>query len=215
MLSVARKILYCDLSLREKRWEHTNILGIELWQKTLGLIGLGAIGRGVAMRAKGFDMKVVAYDPFWPKAFAEQHQIEKMEVEELLKVSDFISIHSQLTPENRSFINNRTLSLMKPTALLINTARGEIVNEADLYTALKSGVIAGAGIDVFEQEPPTNSPLLELENVVLTPHTAAFTRDALKNMSQSIADQIIEYVNGNRPKHMVNPEIFKSCIILC
>ena len=210
MLSVSRKILACDRSLREKRWEHTKILGIELWQKTLGLIGLGAIGRAVAMRAKGFDMKVVAYDPFWPNAFAEQHQIEKMEVEKLLKVSDFISIHSPLTTENRGFINKQTLNLMKSTALLINTARGEIVNETDLYSALKSGVIAGAGIDVFEQEPPENSPLLELENVVLTPHTAAFTRDAIKNMSQSIADQIIEYVNGNRPKHIVNPEAWKA-----
>ena len=210
ILSLARKIVFCDQSLRDKRWEHTKIMGIEIWQKTLGLIGLGAIGRCVALRAKGFQMKVVAYDPFWPEEFAGEHGVEKMEIDDLLKVSDIVSLHLPLTEENRGMINEKTLQSMKPTALLINAARGEIVKEKDLYNALKDNVIAGAGLDVFENEPPTNSPLLELDNVVMTPHIAAFTHDAMNNMCTGIADQLIEYAKGNKPAHIVNPEVFDS-----
>ncbi len=208
ILSLARKIVFCDQSLRDKRWEHTKIMGIEIWQKTLGLIGLGAIGRCVALRAKGFQMKVVAYDPFWPEKFASEHGIEKIEIDDLLKVSDIVSLHLPLTEENRGMINEKTLKSMKSTALLINAARGEIVKEIDLYNALKDNVIAGAGLDVFENEPPTNSPLLELDNVVMTPHIAAFTHDAMNNMCTGVADQLIEYAKGNKPVHIVNPEVF-------
>ena len=208
ILCMARKIIYCDNSLRDKRWEHTKIMGIEIWQKTLGLIGLGATGRCVALRAKGFQMKVVAYDPFWPKEFAIEQGIKKMEMDDLLKISDVVSLHLPLTNENKGMINEKKLRTMKPTALLINAARGGIVNEDDLYNALKNNVIAGAGIDVFENEPPTNSPLLGLDNVVLTPHTAAFTHDALNNMSVGVVDQLIEYTKGNRPTYTVNPEVF-------
>ncbi|MBW1821510.1 MAG: phosphoglycerate dehydrogenase [Deltaproteobacteria bacterium] len=208
ILSLARKIVFCDQSLRDKRWEHTKIMGIEIWQKTIGLIGLGAIGRCVALRAKGFQMKVVAYDPFWPEEFAGEHGIEKIEIDDLLKVSDIVSLHLPLTEENRGMINEKTLKSMKSTALLINAARGEIVKEKDLYNALKDNVIAGAGLDVFENEPPTNSPLLELDNVVMTPHIAAFTHDAMNNMCTGVADQLIEYAKGNKPAHIVNPEVF-------
>ena len=208
MLNVARKIIYCDNSLREKRWEHTKIMGLEIWQKTLGLIGLGAIGRCVALRAKGFEMKVVAHDPFWPEAFAAEQGIEKVEVEELLRVSDVVSIHAPLTPENKGMIDATALESMKPTAILINAARGGIVNEADLYEGLKNNVIAGAGIDVFEHEPPGDSPLLELENVVLTPHTAAFTFEGMNNMSVGVVEQLIEYQKGNKPESIVNSEVW-------
>jgi len=208
ILSVARKIVYCDRSLREKRWEHTKIMGLEIWQKTLGLIGLGAIGRCVALRAKGFQMNIMAHDPFWPAEFAEAHDIEKMNIEELLKVADIVSIHAPLTPENKGLIDSNALSLMKPSALLINAARGGIVNEVDLYNALKNKEIAGAGIDVFENEPPTASPLLELDNVVLTPHTAAFTYEGMHNMSAGVAEQLIEYYRGKQPIHTVNPQVF-------
>ncbi len=208
MLNVARKIIYCDQSLREKRWEHTKIMGLEIWQKTLGLIGLGAIGRCVALRAKGFDMKVVAHDPFWPEAFAAEQGIAKMEVDELLRVSDVVSIHAPLTPENKGMIDAKALEAMKPTAILINAARGGIVNEADLYAGLKNNVIAGAGIDVFEHEPPSESPLLELENVVLTPHTAAFTYEGMNNMSVGVVEQLIEFQKGNKPEFIVNSEVW-------
>ena len=208
LLAVARKIIYCDRSLREKRWEHTKIMGIELWQKTLGIVGLGAIGRAVALRAKGFDMKIVAHDPYWPDQFAAENRIERVPLEALLKMSDVISLHVPLTPENKGMINASTLGLMKPTAILINAARGEIVNETDLYRALKDGVIAGAGLDVFENEPPTESPLLELDNVVLTPHTAAFTTEAMNNMNVGVVEQLIDYLDGKRPAHLVNADLY-------
>ena len=209
ILAVARRILFCDSSLREKRWEHTRIMGLEIWQKTLGLIGLGAIGRCVALRAKGFQMKVVAHDPYWPEAFAAEEGIEQVTVEELLKVSDVVSIHAPLTPENKGMIDAAALKSMKPGAILINAARGGIINEADLYSALKSNVIAGAGIDVFEHEPPSESPLLELENVVLTPHTAAFTFEGMNNMSSGVVDQLIGYLNGDKPPFLVNPDVYQ------
>jgi D-3-phosphoglycerate dehydrogenase len=210
ILCLARRIIYCDRSLREKRWEHTKIMGFDIWNKTLGLIGLGAIGCGVALRAKGFQMRVMAHDPFWPEDFAREHGIERMSIEELLKASDVVSIHAPLTPENQGLINARTLKLMKPTALVINAARGGIINEVDLHQALKSGVIAGAGIDVFEKEPPIDSPLLELENVVLTPHTAAFTYEGMNNMSVCIVEQVIDFCNGKKPTFTVNPEVFQK-----
>jgi D-3-phosphoglycerate dehydrogenase len=208
MLCVARKIPFCDRSLREKRWEHTKIMGLELWRKTLGLIGLGAIGQCVALRAKGFQMRIVAHDPFWPEAFARVHGIERMAVDDLLKVSDVVSIHCPLVPETHGMIDSRALGLMKPKALLINAARGGIVNERHLYTALKDRDIAGAGIDVFEEEPPTDSPLLELDNVVLTPHTAGLTPDAMNAMSDGAVAQLITYLNGEKPAHIVNPEVW-------
>jgi D-3-phosphoglycerate dehydrogenase len=185
-------------------------MGVEIWQKTIGIIGLGAIGRCVALRAKGFQMKVVADDPYWPAEFADQHGIEQMPLDELLKVSDIVTIHAPLTPENKGLINARAFKLMKSTALLINAARGAIVAESDLYQALKNGDIGGAGMDVFEQEPPTESLLLELDNVVLSPHTAAFTHEAIDNMSIGIVDQLIDYYQGRRPEHIVNPEVFES-----
>ena len=210
ILNVARKIIYCDRSLREKRWEHTKIMGLEIWQKTLGLIGLGAIGRCVALRAKGFQMKVVAYDPFWPTEFADEQGIAQMEIEELLKVSDIVSIHVPLIPQTKGMIHEKTLGLMKSSAILINAARGGIVNEADLYQALINKVIAGAGLDVFENEPPTDSALLELDNVVLTPHTAAFTFEGMNNMSVGVVEQLIAYYHGNKPIHTVNPEAWDA-----
>ena len=210
MLSVARKIIVCDRGLREKRWEHTKIMGVEIWQKTLGLMGLGAIGQSVALRAMGFQMKVVAFDPYWPTEFAEKHGIERVDMDTLLSVSDIISIHSPLTPENKGSINQKAFEMMKSSAFLINAARGGIVDEADLYTALKNNVIGGAGIDVFEDEPPSSSPLLELDNIVLTPHTAAFTHEAMNNMSMGVADQTLDYFNGKKPDYCVNPDMFKS-----
>jgi len=210
ILNVARKIIYCDQSLRENRWEHTKIMGLEIWQKTLGLIGLGAIGRCVALRAKGFQMKVVAYDPFWPTEFADEQGIEQLEIEELLKVSDVVSLHVPLIPQTKWLIQEKTLSLMKPSAILVNAARGGIVKETDLYLALKNNVIAGAGLDVFETEPPTDSALLELDNVVLTPHTAAFTFEGMNNMSVGVVEQLIAYYHGNKPVYTVNPEAWDA-----
>ena len=210
ILSVARHIPSCDQSLREKRWEHTKIMGIEIWQKTIGIIGLGAIGRCVALRAKGFQMRVVAYDPFWPVDFAAAQGIEELKLDELLQVADIVCIHVPLIPETKGLIDKNALDLMKPAAILVNAARGGIVNEADLYQALKNNTIAGAGLDVFEDEPPVNSPLLELDNIVLTPHTAAFTYEGMNNMSVGVVEQLIEFCTGKMPVHTVNPEVYKK-----
>ena len=210
ILNVARHIRYCDQSLREKRWEHTKIMGTEIWQKTMGIIGLGAIGRCVALRAKGFQMRVVAYDPFWPAEFAEEQGIDEFKLDELLKIADVVCIHVPLIPATEGMIDKKALELMKPSAILVNAARGGIVNEADLYQALKDKKIAGAGLDVFEEEPPVNSPLLELDNVVLTPHTAAFTYEGLNNMSVGVVEQLIEFCYGEMPEHTVNPDVYKK-----
>ncbi len=210
MLGATRKIITCDKGIREKRWEHTTILCHEMWQKTLGLIGLGAVGQNVALRAKGFQMKVVAHDLIWPDAFAQQHDVERVSIEKLLEVSDIVSLHLPLTPSTRGLIDEKALNRMKPEAYLINTARGPVIKEADLYKALKNNVIAGAGLDVFETEPPTDSPLLELDNVIFSPHTASFTYDAIHNMNTAAVDQFIEFYNGTRPKHVVNGEVFDS-----
>lgn len=210
-LALLRKIPFGDSSLRQGSWEHLNIMGRELWQKTLGLIGLGAIGRAVAQRAKGFDMTIVAYDPYWPEAFASEYNIKRMNaVEDLLKISDMVSLHANLTKENHNLINRYTLSLMKPTAFIVNCARGGLINESDLYQALKDGVIAGAAIDAWEQEPPLNSPLLQLNNVLAMPHTAGFTFESLINMNQGATEQIIQYLNGQVPTHIVNPQVLPS-----
>ncbi|NNF99395.1 MAG: hydroxyacid dehydrogenase [Desulfobacteraceae bacterium] len=209
ILCLARKLLFCDRSMRANQWEHTKIMGLEIWQKTIGILGLGAIGQNVARRAKGFDMKVVAYDPFWPEEFAEKYDIERMGIEEVLKVSDIVSLHLPLLPETTSLIDKHSLDLMKPSALVINCARGGVVNEKDLYDALKNGTIAGAGIDVFENEPPTDTPFAALDNVVLTPHTAAFTTEAMNKMNDHIAEQIIEMADGKRARHTVNPSVYE------
>lgn len=209
MLGLARKIVYCHQSLLDKRWEHTKIMGVELWRKTLGLVGLGAIGRSVALRAKGFDMKVVASDPYWPEEFANEHGIEQLALDELLRISDVVSIHSPLIPETRGLIDRQALKKMKSTAMLINAARGGIIVESDLYDALKANEIGGAGLDVFSQEPPLDSPLLELPNVLLTPHTAAFTTDAMKRMDHGVVDQLMDYLDGRMPTHTVNPDVYR------
>lgn len=206
MLGLARKLVFCDQSMRAGRWEHTKIMGLEIWQKTLGLVGLGAIGRNVALRAKGFQMKVVAYDPYWPEDFAREHGIERMEVDQLLEVSDIVSLHTPLMPETAGLIDTSALERMKSTALLINTSRGGIINEDDLYAALKTGAIAGAGIDVFEQEPPSGSKLLELDNVLLSPHTAAFTTEAMNSMNREVVKQLICWLEDKTPRFAVNAQ---------
>jgi len=214
ILGIARRIVYCNQSLREKRWEQTQIPSYEIWQKTIGIVGLGAIGQNVALRAKGFRMNIVGYDTVWPEEFAQEHNIKRLTLEELLDVSDIVTLHLPLNKSTSGMIDKRALSLMKPTALLINTARGAIVKESDLCEALKNGVIAGAGIDVFENEPPTDSPLLELDNTILSPHTAFFTFDSINEMNLSAVEQIIMFYGRNQPQHAVNPEVIDSIQIL-
>ena len=203
ILALARRIVQADQTVRAREWRKN--IGIEIWGKTLGIIGLGAIGRGLAQRAGGFNMTVLAHDPYWPKEFALRHGIEPVDLDELLRRSDVVSIHSPLTPETRDLIGQEQLETMKPGALLINTARGGLIDEAALYDALKEGRIAGAALDAYDREPPHDSPLLELDNILHSPHTAWATQDALRKMNESVAGQISRLYRGELPEQLVNP----------
>jgi D-3-phosphoglycerate dehydrogenase len=155
----------------------------EVYGKRLGIIGLGRIGKAVAKRAKGFGMEIIAYDVQRDESFAETLGIKFLPLDDLLMEADFVTLHCGLNPQTKGLIGPRELGLMNETAYLINTARGELVDERALYEALKEGKIAGAGLDVYEQEPPLESPLLSLENAVTTGHIAAYTDEAIKEMA--------------------------------
>jgi D-3-phosphoglycerate dehydrogenase len=183
-----------------------NYLGIELWEKTVGVIGMGNIGTRIARKYHAaFGMKVLAYDPYVPKDHWPDIPHERASsLDELLKRGDVVTIHTPLTPETRHMIGRRELALMKETAVLVNTARGEIVDEVALYDALKSGRLLGAGLDVFKKEPPTtDNPLVGLPNIVVTPHAAGGTRETQEKSSLVTAQQLILVLNGGRPMNRV------------
>lgn len=202
MLALARKIVQSNISLKEGKWDRKKFMGTELHGKTLGIIGLGRIGSQVAIRAKAFGMKVIAYDPYISEAAIKEMDVKLVDLETLLKTSDVISIHVPLTNSTRDMIDEKELKMMKNTALLINCARGGIVNEKALYKALKEGWIAGAALDVFSTEPPRDNPLLTLENLISTPHLGASTEEAQKSAAVEIGNEIINFTN-NKPLHNV------------
>jgi D-3-phosphoglycerate dehydrogenase/(S)-sulfolactate dehydrogenase len=174
----------------------------------LGIVGLGTIGKEVAKRAKGFGMRLLAFDPAQDLFFAEGQEIAYVSLEELLRQSDFVSIHCFLNAATRHLINTERLALMKPTAFLINTARGGIVDTDALCQALQAKRIAGAALDVFEGEPlRAHSPLRALENVYLTPHVAGSSADARRLSGATAAENLIRALNGSRPEGIVNPEV--------
>ena len=176
--------------------------------RTLGLAGLGRIGKAVALRGEAFGMKLLAYEPYPDKAFAAAHKIELVPFEQLLVESDFLSLHLPMSAASKHLINKKTLAMMKPTAFLVNTARGGLVCEADLLEALKTKKIAGAGLDVFEEEPPGMSPLFELDNVLLTPHAAGVDLQSRDDMALSAAEAIVSLSRKEWPaEKVVNPEV--------
>lgn len=181
-----------------------------VWKKTLGVIGLGRIGRAVARRgARGLDMRVLAYDPVPDRAYAEANGIELVDAETLLRNADFVSLHIPHTKDNEDFINADRLALMKPTAFLINTARGVLVDEDALYDALKNRRIAGAGLDVYKKEPPLGSPLLELDNVVFLPHSSGMDETGEFGMANKCIDNILAFARGEHPgeEYVLNPSV--------
>ena len=176
--------------------------------RTLGIAGLGRIGKAVAIRGAAFKMPLLAYEPYPDPAFVRQYNVTLVPVERLLAESDFLSLHLPLTPASRHLINKATLGRMKPTAFLVNTARGGLVCEADLYEALRSGRLAGAALDVFEEEPPGASPLLGMDNVVVTPHAAGVDVQSRDDMALSAAQAILWLLRGEWPaEKVVNPEV--------
>ena len=194
MLSLARQIPEADASTRAGKWEKNKFLGVEMFGKTLGIIGCGNIGSIVADRAIGLRMKVIAYDPYLSGERALDLGVEKVELEQLLRRADFITLHTPLTDKTRSIIGRESLALTKKGVRLINCARGELVDEAALFDALTSGHVAGAALDVFVEEPATSSPLFALPNVVCTPHLGASTTEAQENVALQVAEQMSDYL---------------------
>ena len=204
ILAQARNIPQANSALKSGRWERNEWTGVELADKTLGIIGLGRIGKLVAQRALAFGMNLVAYDPFVATERARQLSVQLMSLEELIQVSDFLTIHVAKTPETENLINAELLSLAKPSLRIINVARGGIVNEVDLAEAVTTGKIAGAAIDVFENEPVTESPLFSLPQIVVTPHLGASTTEAQDKAGESIAEQVELALLGEFVPHAVN-----------
>ena len=208
MLAVTRQVAQADRSMRAGRWEvlvSTNICG-----KTLGIVGLGRIGKAVARRARGFDMNVLATDVVRDEAFAREYDVTYLPLPELLQRADVVSINAPLSGQTRHLIDDQALRLMKPTAFLINTARGGLVDEEALAKVLREGRLAGAGLDVFHHEPLRHNPFQGLDNVVLSPHLAAYSREGLREAGVLAAQGVVAVLGGRRPNPavVVNPEVY-------
>jgi D-3-phosphoglycerate dehydrogenase len=207
-LALARSIPFADRSVKEGGWPR--MVGVQINGKVLGIIGLGQIGKRVAKRALGFDMRILAYDVFKDEAFARKGGITYVSLNEVLAESDFLSIHVPINPSTRGLIGERELNLIKKEAFLVNISRGDIIDEEALCRFLKEGRIRGAALDVFTQEPPTGSPLLALDNVILTPHMGAYTFEALRETGMVCVRGIVDVLEGREPQFIVNPEVLNG-----
>lgn len=210
LLALVRKIPSSNARTHAGRWEMPAVAPIHrLRGSILGLVGFGRIPQLVAPKAQAFGIKVVACDPYIERDAFTRARVEKVEFDELVKVSDFISIHSPLLPETRHLFNADVFRRMKPTAYLVNTARGPIVDEAALAQALDAKQLAGAGLDVLSQEPPNGSPLFGRDNVILTPHTSFYSVESLVDLQIKAAEEIVRVFNGEMPRNPVNPEALR------
>ncbi|HJM89993.1 MAG TPA: phosphoglycerate dehydrogenase [Dehalococcoidia bacterium] len=204
MLAVARHIPQGVASLRGGEWARSKYMGVELAGRTLGIVGLGRVGTEVATRARAFEMRIIAYDPYVSKERASGLGIELMELEALLAESDFVSLHTTLYDGTRGLINKEHLALMKPEARIINTARGELVDEQALFDAVESGQVAGAAIDVFSTEPAVGNVLTTSDAIIATPHLAASTAEAQDRAATAVAEQILDILDGRPARFAVN-----------
>lgn len=202
MLCAARNLPMLHQAVEKGEWPRSE--GIELAGKTLGIVGLGAIGKKLAVRAKAFEMDVVAYDPYFDNAFAAEHSIKRMGLTELLQYSDIISLHVPLSEQTKHMISSERIASMKTGAILINTARGGLIDETAAAEAIKSGQLSGIGLDAFKQEPLADSPLKYLPNVILTPHIGAQTKEAVSNMGVMAVQNAIAVVKGLTCRHILN-----------
>jgi len=206
LLGISRKIPYFDRTVRGGGWTPL-VLGVESWNKSIGIIGTGRIGKAVAQRARGFDMKVLAYDVYPDKAWAERMGVKYVPLEELVSTSDYVTLHTPLTNDTNKMVSRSFLEKMKPSAYLINTARGSLVDEEALYEALVTNQIAGAAMDVYDGEPVrTDHPLLGIENCLFTCHVSSHTNEAFKRMSFMCAEEIRLVLCGEKPQHLI-PEL--------
>jgi len=206
LLACARRLITLDRRVRAGRWDARDAVPVRrLHGRVLGLVGFGKIPRLIAAKAQAFGVEVVAHDPYCDDAIIAAHGVRRMDLEELLRQSDFISIHVPLTAETHGLVGERELRMMKPSAYLINTARGPIVSEAALVRALQEGWIAGAALDVLEREPPgSDHPLLGLDNVVLTPHVAFYSEESLQELQRKAAEEVARVLSGQPPRYPVN-----------
>ena len=214
LLAAARRVAEADDMIRRGEWTipwaPTMLLGHDVYGRVLGIVGLGRIGYAVAKRARGFDMKILYYDIVRRPEAERELGAEYTSLDDLLRRSDFVTIHVPLTPETRKLIGERELKLMKKTAILVNTARGPIVDQKALTKALSEGWIAAAGLDVFEKEPiDPNDPLLRLRNVVLTPHIGSASHDTRNKMAEMAAEGIVKVLKGEKPENLYNPDVIK------
>ncbi|MCL4478214.1 MAG: phosphoglycerate dehydrogenase [Deltaproteobacteria bacterium] len=204
IMSMARRIPQATASLKEGKWEKNKFMGVELYNKVLGIIGFGNIGSILADRAIGLKMRVIVYDPFITEEKAAKVGAKKVELDELYKTADIISVHTPVTKETKGMLNKSVFEKMKKGVMLVNCARGGIINETDLYEALQSGKVSSAALDVFEVEPPVEHPLLKLENLIATPHLGASTHEAQVNVSVDIAKQFVAYFTKGEINNAVN-----------
>jgi D-3-phosphoglycerate dehydrogenase len=210
MLSLSRHIPEANASLRSGKWERGRFQGIEVRGKTLGIVGLGQVGSEVARRARGLEMRVIAHDPFVPEERARVLGVDVVPLEELIREADFITVHTTLSAGTKSLIGEPELRAMKPSARVINTARGGIIDEAALKQALDEGWIAGAAIDVFEREPVTDHPLFASDKIVVTPHLGASTAEAQERVAVDVAEQIMLVLNGEPARYAVNAPLIPA-----
>jgi D-3-phosphoglycerate dehydrogenase len=205
LLALCRHVPQADAALRREEWARSRFMGVQLYRKTLGVLGLGRVGTQVARRCQAFGMRVIGFDPYITDEAARELRVTLVELDQLFASSDFISLHTALTPETRGMINQRSITKMKPGVRLVNCARGGLVDETALIEALRSGQIAGAALDVFAEEPlPPESPLRALDNVVITPHIAASTLEAQRDVGTQIVDQVLAALRGEDYRNAVN-----------
>jgi glyoxylate reductase len=214
LMAVARRVAEADRYVRGGQWKvawHPDMLtGRDIYGATLGIVGAGRIGQAMAERAKGFKMKILFYNPSPRPEMEKTLGARRVELDELLREADFVTVHVPLTEQTRHLINAEKLALMKKTAYLVNNSRGPVVEEKALYKALKAGRIAGAALDVFEQEPtPADNPLLTLENVVVAPHISSASIETRAKMAEIVAENLLAFFRGEKPPNLVNPKVTK------
>lgn len=208
MIDLARHLTECHNALRAGRWQGR--WGVDVWRKTLGLVGFGHIGKGMARRARGFEMRVLACDPYADPEEARALNTELVPLPDLLEQADFVSLHASLTPETRGMIGEAELRRMRPSAYLINCGRGPLVQTPALVRALREGWIAGAAVDVYDEEPvPMDHPLLSLPNCLTLPHCASASRECARLINRTCADAILAVFRGDVPQFVCNPEVLR------
>lgn len=224
MLILGRRMFQANMAMRSGNLlsdtvtlsvmaQRAGLANVDLWGKTLGIIGVGRIGASVARKMRAaFNMRLLGYDPYVNAAALAAHSVEKVErLEDMLPQCDFVTLHCPGGAETRHMIDAARLALMKPGAYLINTARGSVVNEAALIAALKSGHLAGAAIDVYDPEPPLpTNPLLNMDNVIVTPHYCAMTEESLRNMGVAVAQGVCDVLAGRQPHYLVEPAVWEK-----